>query len=135
MGMIRDGRELLSMRSDLAKDTRRLIRQYDKKREEADDLLALDIGIRIDGQPRGTDISDPTAKTAESREELLDDIRAIEDGFIVVPEEYRAVIWAWVKDGERPLYSIDGAESASDRTFYEYERRFITAVAINKGWY
>ena len=123
----------LAMHSETARLTIQLIRNYDRFREQADDLLALGIGIKTDGQPRGTGKSDPTAQTASQREKVLEDLDAIETGLRSIPEEYRAVVWQWVKEG-RPLYTIEGSAFASDRTWYEYKRRFITEVARRRGW-
>lgn len=123
----------LNMHTDTARLTIQLIRNYDRFKEQADDLLALNMGIQIDGQPKGSGVGDPTARTAEQREHLMDEIRAIDGGLQVVPDEYRAIIWEWVKDG-RPLYSIDGSQYVSERTLYEYKRRFISEVARLKGW-
>lgn len=123
----------LEMRSEIARLTIQLIRSYDQFKEQADDLLALGVGIQSDGQPKGQAPGDPTAQTAIQRERLLAEIRAIDKGIQAVPEEYRDVVWAWVKEG-RPLYSIDDSIYASDRTWYEYKRRFVTTVAKEKGW-
>lgn len=123
----------LEMRSEIARLTIQLIRSYDQFKEQADDLLALGVGIRSDGQPKGQAPGDPTAQTAIQRERLLAEIRAIDKGIQAVPEEYREVVWEWVKEG-RPLYSIDASLYASYRTWYEYKRRFVTAVAREKGW-
>ena len=123
----------LEMRTDLARLTIRFIRSYDQFKEAADDLLALGVGIQENGQPRGQDHGDPTAQTAIQRERLLAEIRAIDKGIESVPEEYRQVVWEWVKEG-KPLYTIDGSLYASDRTWYEYKRRFVTTVAREKGW-
>ena len=123
----------LAMHSETARLTIQLIRNYDRFREQADDLLALGVGIKTDGQPRGTGKSDPTAQTAAQREKILGELDAIEKGLRSIPEEYRAVVWQWVKEG-RPLYTIADSVYASDRTWYEYKRRFITAVAREKGW-
>lgn len=124
----------LDMREETARLTIQFIRNYDNFREQAEDLLALGVGIRTEtAPPRGGSRSDPTARTASQREKLLDDIKAIEEGLEVVPEEYRRVVWEWIKEA-RPLYMIEGSAYASPRTWYEYKRRFITAVARRKGW-
>ena len=123
----------LEMHSETARLTIQLIRNYDRFKEQADDLLALGVGIKTDGQPRGTGTSDPTAQTAVQREKILAEIEAIEQGINSIPEEYQLVVWKWVKEG-KPLYQIEESIYASDRTWYEYKRRFITEVARRKGW-
>ena len=67
------------------------------------------------------------------REKILAEIEAIEQGINSIPEEYQLVVWKWVKEG-KPLYQIEESIYASDRTWYEYKRRFITEVARRKGW-
>lgn len=123
----------LSMRTVRAKLVIDFIRNYDSFVEEAENMLSLNMGIKTDGQPHGTGYTDPVAITAEHREKIIEEITAIEEGIKVVPEEYRTVVWRWVKDGI-PLYKIPGAY-ASDRTFGEYKKRFVTEVARRKGWY
>lgn len=46
-----------------------------------------------DGMPRGTDRSDPTAAKAIRLEDLGRQMRAIEAGLSVIPEEYRKQIY------------------------------------------
>lgn len=123
----------LDMRTEIARLTIQFIRSYDRFKEQADDLLALGVGIQVDGQPKGQGPGDPTAQTAMQRERLLSEIRAIDKGIQSVPEEYRQVVWEWVKEA-KPLYSIDASLYASDRTWYEYKRRFVSTVAKEKGW-
>jgi len=123
----------LDMHTETARLTIQLIRNYDRFKEQAEDLLALGVGIKTDGQPKGTSKSDPTARTAAQREKILAEIAAIDAGIQAIPEEYRDTIWKWVKEGI-PLYQIEGSLYASDRTWYEYKRRFITEVARQKGW-
>ena len=110
------------------------IRNYDSFIEEAENMLSLNMAIKTDGQPHGTGYTDPVALTAIHRERITEEVRAIEEGIKVVPEEYRAVVWRWVKDGI-PLYKIPGSEYASERTFGEWKKRFVTEVARRKGWY
>lgn len=123
----------LDMHTETARLTVQFIRNYDRFVEQADDLLSLGVGIKTDSQPRGTSTGDPTARTAEQREKLLAEIKIIDDSLSTIPKEYQAVIWEWVKEA-RPLYSIGASLYASDRTWYEYKRRFITEVAKRKGW-
>ena len=110
------------------------IRNYDAFVEDAENLLELNMAIVTDGQTHGSDITDPVAVTAEHREKIVEDIKAIERGIRAVPEEYRAVVWRWVKDGI-PLYKIEGSEYASDRTWGTYKKIFVTEVAKAKGWH
>lgn len=52
-------------------------RQYPEKKAEAASLLGVG-SQRLDGMPRGTDVSDPVGRAAERRESLLNDIALIE---------------------------------------------------------
>ena len=123
----------LDMHTETARLTIQFIRNYDRFLEQADDLLALGVGIQMDSQPKGTTTGDPVARTAAQREKLLAEIAIIDGAIATIPQEYRAVVWKWVKEGI-PLYRIDGSQYASDRTWYEHKRRFVTEVAKRKGW-
>ena len=123
----------LGMKPERANLVIALIRNYDQFVDEAESLLATGVGIYTDGQPHGMNTSDPTAITAGQREQILANIKAIDKGIESVPEEYRAVVWKWVKEAI-PLYKIDGSEYASERTWYEYKKRFILEVARQKNW-
>lgn len=125
--------QYLNMKRKRAKLVTDFIRNYDDFLEDAENLLELNMAIKTDGQPHGKGVTDPVAMTASQRERILEDIRAIEGGIAVVPEEYRAVVWAWVKDGI-PLYKIPKAY-ASERTFGKYRKLFLQEVARRKGWY
>lgn len=124
----------LEMHDQTARLTIQFIRNYDRFQEEAEAMLTANLGLRTDGEKTtGSGTPDPTAKTAARREHLLAELKIIDDALKTIPEEYRAVIWSWVKDGI-PLYQIEAAAYASERTWYEYKRRFITEVARRKGW-
>lgn len=124
----------LSMKTVRARLVIDFIRNYDKFVEDAENLLELNMAIKTDGQPRGTGYGDPVSVTASQREQIVDEIRIIEDAIRTVPEEYRRVIWEWVKDGT-PLTRIVGSEYAGTRTWHTYKKRFVTEVARRKGWF
>ena len=121
------------MRSEPARLSIQLIRSYDYFKEAADDLLALGVGIQVDGQPKGTGVGDPTARTAEQRERYLDEVRVVDEALKAVPEEYRDIVLRWVKDGQ-PLDLIPGSEYADRHTWQNHKRELITEVARIKGW-
>ena len=116
------------------------IRMYDHFKEMADALLENGVGINMDGQPHGTNTSDPTAITAERREKYLQDIRIIEDSIVDACRDrkgepqvfFQTGIWQQVKEG-RHWREIDGYYFASEKTWWTYKQRFLHEVAIRKG--
>ena len=108
------------------------IRSYDLLKADADALLQK--SRPQDGQPRGNQPGDPVAAAAIQRENILKDIKAIDDAIERIPEEYRQVVWEWVKEGT-PLYMCHGSEYAAIRTWQRYRRLFLVYTAQNKGWW
>lgn len=125
--------QYLGMNTDTARLAIQFIRNYDRFKEQADDLLALGVGIKTDSQPKPIGKGDPTAKTAVQRERVLDEVKIIEESLATLPDEYQEVVWRWVKDGI-PLYKIEGSEYAADKTWYQQKKKFVTEVARRKGW-
>lgn len=121
--------DMRTIRSRLVVD---FIRNYDTFKEDADNLLLLNMALQTDGQPHGTGISDPVAETASQREKLVEYITAIEAGIHAVPEEYRAVVWEWVKNGT-PLDRIPNAY-AGESTYKRKKKIFIQTVAWRMAW-
>lgn len=77
---------------------------------------------------RGTGISNPTAIKVEKRDRVKKNIDMIEKGLQVVPTKYRKGVL---------LYVINHSPfpcNASEKTYRRWEKRFIYAVAVNKGW-
>ena len=62
---------------NLYRHTLYVIRDYDRIRLEYEDMLQLP-AVRSDGQPKGTDKSDPTALTAARAEKYHDIISAVD---------------------------------------------------------
>lgn len=101
------------------------IRRYWDMLEEYQDIL--DASPNPNGV-RGTGISNPTAMKQERLEKLHDDIKAIEEAIKILPEEYRfGVLLSIIKRNQYP-------DNASIRTYNRWKRRFVYAVAINKGF-
>lgn len=89
----------------------------------------------IDGQPRGTGTSDPTAAAAERRERVLAEIRTIETALQKIPEPYRAGVFMNTVD-RVPAYKLRdlGAIWASDSTLYAYRIAFLSWIVVLEGW-
>lgn len=105
------------------------IRDLPNMKREARDLL--DQSPINDGQPRGSQTSDPTAAAAERRESVLRNIKCIEDAFNVVPEEYRGVLYENVVK-QRPLYKVAPKAHIADTTLQYWRVVFIVEVAHNR---
>lgn len=105
------------------------IRNYDNLQEEARDLLEQ--SPVNDGQPRGSQKSDPTAQAAERRERVTRQIKHIEDALRIVPAEYRAVLIENVAR-QVPLYKAAPKAYIADTTLQYWRVRFICEVAMNR---
>ena len=97
------------------------IRDYPRMKEEYESLMGR--AHPMDGQPRGTDVGDPTGQTAVKCAELSDKIKAIELALGIIPEEYRQHIF------ESVVYRTPYPAFAALNTWKNYRRRFIYFVA------
>lgn len=104
-----------------------LIRDYDRLKREYHDII--DETPYNDGQPRGTNTSDPTAQKAIKLESVSERLKAIEQAEIQIPEEYRKHVLNNVLYGTR--YPLD---YANKNTWSIYRCRFINFVAKNMKW-
>ena len=77
-----------------------------------------------DGMPKGSGISDPTADKALKLEELGRQIRAVEEGLAIVPEEYRKQIYNNIV--YRIPYDI---RYTSYRTYGYHKQKMIATIA------
>lgn len=103
------------------------IRDYPRLKDEYNDLLFR--SHVMDGQPRGTDVGDPTGQTAVLSAELSKKIGAIESALLEIPCEYRDSILSSV------LYRTKYKDYASRNTWKNYRRRFVFYVAKNMGFF
>lgn len=102
-----------------------LVRDYERLKSELDAMLYE--GRPLDGMPRGSDISDPTAKTTIKRERLREETEAVEQGKLMIPEEYRRGVWEHVTEGVRfPDY-------AHYNTWKSWQARFLYQIAKRLG--
>lgn len=129
--------QYLGMEQAKANQIIAFIRCYDLFVDEAESYLENDMGVKTDAQPGAGGVFSPAEDSAIRRESLLDNIKIIDDAIATVPEEYRNVVWRWVKDNEK-LYSIPGSDYAGERTWYSYKKKFIWEVEMRgrgkKGW-
>ena len=98
------------------------IRDYPRIKEEYDGLIEK--SHPMDGQPRGTDVGDPTGQTAIRCAELSDKLKAVDDALGAIPKEYRQYIF------ESVVYRAPYPSFAALNTWKTYRRRFIYFVAI-----
>jgi len=100
-----------------------LVRDYDRiKREIAGVPFQTHTG---DGQPRGTDTSDPTGNAALKMEKLWQDCKAIDDALFKVPQEYRRGVLNSILDNCG--YPVDAGQS----TYGRWKCIFLYHVAKN----
>lgn len=101
---------------------------YDRLRHEADEMIAQ--APMMDGQPRGTKTSDPTAAAAIRRERITHEIGIIEGALLDIEPEYRAGILDNVCRGV-PMWRLDGA---TERTWSRKRRVFLAGIVERAGW-
>lgn len=111
---------------EIYKQTYWFIRSYPLLVEEYNNLIGK--AHVMDGQPRGTDVGDPTGQIAVKAAELSFKIHAIDLAKSDIPPEYRdSVFDSIVKNKPCPDY-------ASRNTWKTYRRRFIYSVAKIMGF-
>lgn len=103
-------------------------KSYDRLRHEADEMIAQ--APMMDGQPRGTKTSDPTAAAAIRRERITHEIGIIEGALLDIEPEYRAGILDNVCRGV-PMWRLDGA---TERTWSRKRRVFLAGIVERAGW-
>lgn len=109
-----------------------ILRDYDQNIADAKALLERGRNLG-DGQPHGTDKTDPVGDIASKREKILDKIRAVDDSMEEIPAEYRDALWQWVKEG-KALWTIPGAEYISNRTMYSCKKKLLCGIEERMGW-
>lgn len=98
------------------------IRSYPRLKEEADDIInASHAG---DGQPSGGSIGDPTAQKADKYAEKMKQIRPIERGLKMIPEEYQQQVFNHV------VYRRLPELPANHKTYEKWRQRFVYWVAM-----
>lgn len=103
------------------------IRTYPQMKEEYTDLIEK--AHVMDGQPRGTDIGDPTGQMAVKRAELAAKIKAVENAMTEIPGEYRMTILDSI------VFRTPYKDYANIKTWKNWRRRFVFFVAKYMGFY
>lgn len=107
-----------------------LVRGYERKKDELDALITQSKSE----EPRGAGRSDPTVQAAIRREKLRDDVQSVEGALMIVPEEYRSIVYENIRD-TRPFRTFPAADYAHYQTWKHWRRQFMVEVARRKGWY
>lgn len=105
-----------------------LIRDYDRLKQEADQLIMVRDKAPGDMAPAGRGgRSDPVAVAAIKRERFLKDIAVMDDAMELIPQEYRKGIWRSLQGGTYP-------KDADRCTYSRWKSRYIYAVAEKMGY-
>ena len=113
-------------------------RQYDEKKEKAEDLLHQ-TGAKLTGMPRGGKISDPVCITAVIREKLLRDCEMIEQAAKEAdPAGYEAILKNVTRGTPYEQCGYRGAKSPFFRARKEfflqlYQKRWLENKALRSG--
>lgn len=113
---------------DLRKRAEDYAKAYDRLRREADEMIQQ--APVMDGQPRGTKTSDPTAAAAIRRERITRELSIIEGALLDIEPEYRAGIVEIVCRGAK-MYQM---ESACVNTWVNKKRTFLAGIVKRAGW-
>lgn len=106
-----------------------LIRDYDRMQKEYLAIATQGKSVSdVDGMPHGTNTADETFNKVNQMSAYWDDMKAIEQALVIVPEEYRNGVWHSITEYAR--YPDD----ADKRTYATHKQRFIWRVAHNKFW-
>lgn len=109
------------------------IRGYDERQRMADEMTALASPLITD-LPRGTGISDPTARMVMMRARLLEMNNMIDDALLIIEDEYvRRVVFDWVKTKGMTYEEVKGSEYVSESTAKRGKASFVRMVARNMG--
>ena len=100
----------------------------DRLKHEADEMIQQ--APVMDGQPRGTKTSDPTAAAAIRRERITREIRIIEGALNDIEPEYREAIIENVCRGVR----MEDLEGFSVSSLIRRRRTFLAGIVERAGW-
>lgn len=104
-----------------------LVRDYERMKNQYNDLMEKSPGPS-DGQPRGTGTTDTVSETAMRRAELSEKIKAVEDAYSGIPEEYRRGVW------DNVTYRARYPSDAGIATYKRQRKKFLYRVAKNLFW-
>lgn len=113
--------------NNLANQVMWLIRDYERMKVEYDNAVGDSPGPP-DGQPRGSNTSDPTSREGVKRAELFRKLQAIEQAKLGIPYNYMQGVW------DNILYKTPYPETKERTTWWRYKARFMYKVAENLFW-
>lgn len=103
-----------------------IIRDYSRMKESIEDSILT--SPSNDGMPKGTNVSDPTARKAmDLSDVVMKRIRAIEEARNDIPEEYMHGVWNNVQ------YRMPFPMDAARETYSRYKSKYIYKVAERLG--
>ena len=103
---------------------------YDRLKREADEMITQ--APMMDGQPRGTKTSDPTAAAAIRRERITRELSIIEGSLLDIEPEYRDAIIENVCRGVSMKYFTSRGLSIS--SLKRRRRVFLAGIVERAGW-
>lgn len=104
-----------------------LVRDYKRLKAEYDNAIG-NSPAPSDGQPRGSNISDITAREAIKRAEIFKKIDAIEKAKMEIPEKYRDGVW------KKMVYGAPYPNTAGKATYWRYRNNFMMSIAERLSW-
>ena len=107
-----------------AREEARIAREEARRAQEEAEAAITATG-QSDGMPRGTDVSDPTAKKAINLERDLAIINLIETEKSLMPEPYQTAVWNNIQHGMP--YPLDAG--ATRVTFSRWKSRYVFKIA------
>lgn len=103
-----------------------LVKDYDRLKKEYHDII--DETPPRDGQPRGTDISDPTAQKAIKLELIFEQLKSVEQAQVDLPDKYKNPIFNNI------CYGVQYPDDKTYDTYRAWRQRFIYRVAERMKW-
>lgn len=108
--------------TNLYRQTLYAIRDYERLKEEYEYMLTGS-NVIMDGQPKGTNVGDPTGELAAKIENIHDRIKAVEEAKKEIPKEYMKGVW------QNILYAAPYPHDAARNTYGRYKSKFVYEVA------
>ncbi|MFT9498264.1 hypothetical protein [Anaerosolibacter sp.] len=110
-----------------------------KKQLEFERERILESSPAIDGQPRGTEISNSAQQKAIKLTDSMTimylerTIRSIDKALISLTNTHKELFDKWYIKGRKDLYSMCDELGISDRTFYRYRKEIIMLTGKELG--
>lgn len=104
-----------------------LVRDYERLKEEYHEIVGQS-PEPSDGQPRGSNLTDPTAKGGMLLATIANKLEAVEQSYIAVPEEYREGIM------QNIVSYIPYPDTAHRNTWSRQKCKFLYNIAKKMFW-